>query len=111
MARRNPGLRRSHSTRSRQPAASRTTSSPIFRDHLASVGRSAFHQLCTVTDDFDGKLAGFAALGYETVSEFHAEGQRVAFADTVEDRARGWLAELAVAEFVRLAPAKRYGER
>jgi hypothetical protein len=56
----------------------------VYRDLIAK-GESGFHQLCTVTRDYDGKLAYFAALGYETVTEMFVDGQHTAYVDTVDD--------------------------
>jgi hypothetical protein len=56
----------------------------IFRD-LYPPGESGFHQLCTVTHDFDGKVARFEALGYEVAGSIDARGHRVAYIDTVAD--------------------------
>src|SRR5262249_43372587 len=56
----------------------------IFRDLFPS-GETGFHQLCTVTHDFDGKLAQFEALGYEIAGSIDARGHRVAYVDTVAD--------------------------
>ena len=57
----------------------------VFRD-LVDKGESGFHQLCTVTPDYDGKKAHYERLGYEAASELTApDGQRVAYFDTVDD--------------------------
>ena len=56
----------------------------VYRD-LVDKGESGFHQLCTVTPDYDGKKAHYEQLGYELVSEMVARGQHVAFFDTVAD--------------------------
>jgi hypothetical protein len=56
----------------------------IFRD-LYPPGATGFHQLCTVTHDFDGKVAQFVALGYEIAGSVDARGHRVAYVDTVAD--------------------------
>jgi hypothetical protein len=56
----------------------------VFRD-LFPAGESGFHQLCTVTHDFDGKVAHFQALGYEVAGSIDARGHRVAYIDTVAD--------------------------
>jgi hypothetical protein len=47
--------------------------------------KTGFHQICTVTRDYDGKKAHYEALGYEVACEFTSPGQRVAFFDTIED--------------------------
>jgi hypothetical protein len=46
--------------------------------------RSALHQLCTLTFDFDAAVAHYTGLGYEFVCEM-GRGLRVAFFDTTED--------------------------
>ena len=56
----------------------------VYRDWLAG-GHSRFHQLCTVTDDYDAKLAHFEGLGYELVAQLSHEGQRVGYFGTVEE--------------------------
>ena len=56
----------------------------IFRD-LYPAGESGFHQLCTVTYDFDGKVARLEGLGYEIAGSIDARGYRVAYVDTVDD--------------------------
>src|SRR5580693_6308525 len=43
----------------------------VFRDLFAKA-ESGFHQLCTVTPDYEGKKAHFAQLGYELASEIIA---------------------------------------
>ena len=62
----------------------RCTTPSIFLDHHGS-GRGALHQLCTITAEYDAKVAGFQALGYAVAAVLHAPGQRVAFIDTVTD--------------------------
>jgi hypothetical protein len=56
----------------------------IFRDLFAR-GESGFHQICTVSPDYDGKKAHYESLGYELASEIVAPGTRVAYYDTVDD--------------------------
>jgi hypothetical protein len=56
----------------------------IYRE-MMDRGGSSFHQLCTVTPDYDGKKAHYEGLGYELASEMDERGQRVAFFDTVAD--------------------------
>jgi hypothetical protein len=56
----------------------------VFRDLFAKA-ESGFHQLCTVTPDYEGKKAHFASLGYELASEIIANGSRVSYFDTVAD--------------------------
>jgi len=55
----------------------------IYRD-LFAAHEGGFHQLCTVTFDYDAKRAHYEGLGYELVCEIVASGQRVAHYDTVE---------------------------
>lgn len=56
----------------------------IYRD-LFGRGESGFHQVCTVTRDYDGKKAHYEGLGYELVMGIDMEGGRVAHYDTVAD--------------------------
>lgn len=56
----------------------------IYRE-LVARGHSVFHQICTVTPDYDGKKAHYEELGIELASEIIVPGQRVAFYDTVSD--------------------------
>jgi hypothetical protein len=56
----------------------------VYRD-LFSKAQSGFHQLCTVTADYDGKKAHFERLGYEYACEMTAGDGRVAYFDTVDD--------------------------
>lgn len=57
----------------------------VYRD-LFPKGESGFHQICTVTPDYDSKLAYYERLGYELTSEMVApDGQRVAYFDTLAD--------------------------
>ncbi len=52
----------------------------VYRD-LFPAGRG-FHQVCTVTADYDATVDHYARLGYENVCEFTNPGQRVAYVDT-----------------------------
>ena len=56
----------------------------IFRDVFAK-GESGFHQLCTVSMDYDSKVAQYAQLGYELTGEITNPGRRVAYFDTFGD--------------------------
>jgi len=56
----------------------------VYRE-LCGRGASSFHQICTVTPDYDEKQAHYVGLGYELVSEFDAGSARVAFFDTLAD--------------------------
>jgi hypothetical protein len=47
-------------------------------------GTSAFHQMATVTSDYDGKLAHFEALGHEVAAQSLGGTFRIAYVDTVE---------------------------
>jgi hypothetical protein len=75
----------------------------VFRD-LFPQGGKGLHQLCTVTNDYDGKKAYYEGLGYEVAGEIAARGHRVAYIDTVADfgfftevvaSSPGFLAQLA----------------
>jgi hypothetical protein len=59
----------------------------VFRDlrNLHHYNKTGFHQVCTVTRDYDGKKVHYQSLGYELACEFTSPGQRVAFFDTIED--------------------------
>jgi hypothetical protein len=47
---------------------------------------SGFHQICTITRDYDAKRKHFEQLGYDLVSELTTpQGQRVGFFDTSDD--------------------------
>lgn len=48
-------------------------------------GTSSFHQIATLTSDYDGKTAHFKALGYPIAAESLGGGFRVAYIDTVAD--------------------------
>jgi len=56
----------------------------IFQDWSRG-GVSAFHQIATVTDDYDAKKAGFQARGYPIAAESDAGKFRVAYVDTSKD--------------------------
>jgi hypothetical protein len=56
----------------------------IYRDWSRD-GTCAFHQLATVTAEYDGKKAQFERLGYEVVAESESGRFRVAYVDTVAD--------------------------
>jgi hypothetical protein len=76
----------------------------IFRD-LFGKGESGFHQLCTVSPDYDGTRAHYERLGYELAGEVVvAPGMRAAYFDTADDfgfftevleETPGFLAQLA----------------
>ncbi len=56
----------------------------IFREWSRN-GTSAFHQMATVTVDYDGKKAHFERLGYTIAAESPGGRFRIAYIDTVED--------------------------
>ncbi|MDT3445111.1 MULTISPECIES: VOC family protein [unclassified Pseudofrankia] len=57
----------------------------IFREQ-ALTGRAGFHQLCTVTPDYDSKRALYLGHGYELACELtSADGIRVGYFDTLDD--------------------------
>lgn len=56
----------------------------VFRDFYAQ-GSSGFHQVCTVTADYDGKVAHYEGLGYPLACEIMSGGQRVGYVDTFAD--------------------------
>ncbi|XVQ14133.1 VOC family protein [Spirillospora sp. CA-255316] len=56
----------------------------IFREwHRGRV--SGLHQLCTVTQDYDGRKAHYERLGYELAAESENGSFRVAYFDTAAD--------------------------
>ena len=56
----------------------------IFREWSRN-GTSAFHQLATVTPDYEGRKAHYERLGYRLVGESAPPPFRVAYFDTVAD--------------------------
>jgi hypothetical protein len=56
----------------------------VFREWSRD-GTCAFHQLSTVTPDYDGKKAHYEGLGYEIAAESLTGKFRVAFVDTFAD--------------------------
>jgi len=56
----------------------------VYRD-LVAKGESGFHQLCTVTADYAGKIVHYEQHGYELVTEMVVKGQHLAYFDTVDD--------------------------
>lgn len=56
----------------------------IFQDWSRG-GTSAFHQIATMTDDYDAKKSRFEALGYKIAAESDAGEFRVAYVDTSAD--------------------------
>ena len=74
----------------------------IYRDWSRG-GTSAFHQVATVTDDYEGKRAHFEAAGFGIAAESLEGPFRIAYVDTVEafgfyvevvERAPGFLEQL-----------------
>ncbi len=53
----------------------------MFRDVFLK-GESGFHQLCTVSRDYDGKVARYEQFGYELTGAIEVPGHRVAYFDT-----------------------------
>jgi hypothetical protein len=82
----------------------------VFSDLRDRYGgsRTGFHQICTVTPDYDGKKAHYEALGYELACEFTSPGQRVAFFDTVSDF--GFFTEVAEGKSSFLANLARISQ-
>jgi hypothetical protein len=56
----------------------------IFREWSRG-GDAAFHQLATVTSEYDSRKAHLEGLGYEVVGESLSGPFRVAYVDTVDD--------------------------
>lgn len=56
----------------------------VLRD-LVAQGEQGFHQICTVTPDYEGKKSHYEALGYEQRCEIITAEHRVAYFDTVDD--------------------------
>lgn len=69
---------------------------PSVFGELARTGPSGFHQVCTLTDDYDGTLAHYRERGYEVACELTGLGARdprVAYVDT--HAALGFFTEVA----------------
>jgi hypothetical protein len=64
----------------------------VFRERFAR-DATGFHQLCTVTRDYDGRKAHYEGLGYALRCEIATPGQRVAYFDTFDDF--GFFTEIA----------------
>lgn len=56
---------------------------PSIYSEWSRGGTSAFHQIATVTYEYDAKLAHFAALGHPVAARSEGGGFRVAYIDTV----------------------------
>ena len=69
-----------------------TDGASVFRD-MFEKGASGFHQVCTLTRDYEGVKAHYEANGYELRCELTSPGQRVAYIDTVDDF--GFFTEIA----------------
>ena len=59
--------------------------SPSIFSEWSHGGSSAFHQIATLTSDYDGKTAHFKALGYSIAAESIGGGFRVAYIDTASE--------------------------
>lgn len=64
-----------------------TRGNSVFGEMAALHGDNpfGFHQVSTLTGDYEGKLAGYLDQNYELACEFTNPGQRVAFIDTFAD--------------------------
>ncbi|UUO03642.1 VOC family protein [Mycolicibacterium novocastrense] len=71
-------------------------------------GTSSFHQIATVTKDYDAKTADFAALGYPVAAQSTGGGFRVAYIDTVADF--GFYTEIVEAPPAFLDQVRRISE-
>nr|CRL79109.1 glyoxalase [Mycolicibacterium malmesburyense] len=58
---------------------------PSIYSEWSRGGTSSFHQIATVTGDYDSKTAHFASLGYPVAAQSVGGGFRVAYIDTVAD--------------------------
>jgi hypothetical protein len=56
----------------------------VYRERFGA-GESGFHQICTVTPDYDAKKSHYERLGYELASEMKTASGRIAFYDTARD--------------------------
>jgi hypothetical protein len=56
----------------------------VYRE-LSGKGESRFHQVCTVTSDYDAKKSHYERLGYGLVTEINAGSGRIGFYDTMRD--------------------------
>ena len=63
----------------------------IYRE-LFGAEDNGLHQLCTITEHYDARLAQYRAHGYEVVGEVDSDTHRVAYIDTVADF--GWYTEM-----------------
>lgn len=58
---------------------------PGIFGELARANPSGFHQLCTVTENYDATKGHYLSLGYELAAEITAQGGRVGYLDTYAD--------------------------
>jgi hypothetical protein len=58
---------------------------PSIFQNWSRGGTSAFHQIATVTDDYEGKKSRFEGLGYKVAAESDTGKFRVAYVDTSAD--------------------------
>jgi hypothetical protein len=58
---------------------------PTIFSEWSRGGTSSFHQIATLTSDYEGKTAHFKSLGYTIAAESLGRGFRVAYIDTVRD--------------------------
>lgn len=56
----------------------------IYRDWSRN-GTSSFHQIATVTDDYDAKVRRFEDLGHRVIAQSLGGSMRVAYVDTVDE--------------------------
>ena len=56
----------------------------VYTD-LVAKGACRFHQLSTVTHDYERTRAHYVGMGYEIACEIVARGQHVAYVDTIDD--------------------------
>jgi len=66
----------------------------VYRD-LYGPGESGFHQICTVTPDYDARKAHLEARGYAFAGELRVGRQRIGYFDTFADF--GFVTEVAEA--------------
>ncbi|MGE2727657.1 VOC family protein [Mycolicibacterium pulveris] len=58
---------------------------PSIYSEWSRAGKSAIHQIATVTRDYDAKIAHFDSLGYPVAAQGVGGGFRVGYIDTVAD--------------------------
>jgi hypothetical protein len=91
--------------------AQRCDRASVYRE-LELLGGAAFHQVCTLVDDYAATLDGYRAKGFEIACEFFVQGAPpVAYVDTVAEF--GFFTEVAertdafVAHLAQVAEAGR----